>query len=173
MTDQDLPLGEELLRRAELDQDIRNRVIDHERDRGPLPEEHPLQTEWRQIDEDNNRWFKTVIDTHGWPLVSQVGDEAATAAWLFAQHSPDREFMARCLGLMRDAVAHDEAQGKYLAYLEDRVNLSNGRPQRYGTQWRNVGNGLELGELEDPERVDEWRATVGLPSVEEHGRPPG
>ena len=34
-----------------------------------------------------------------------VGDKGAEAAWLIAQHSPDRQFMAECLEHLRAAVA--------------------------------------------------------------------
>lgn len=33
-----------------------------------------------------------------------MGDEATEAAWLIAQHSPDRTFMAKCPELVRRAV---------------------------------------------------------------------
>jgi hypothetical protein len=169
VSESDTSLATELLRRAEADQEVRNRIPEVERELGgQIPWEHPFMVEWRAIDADNTAWLMHLIDTHGWPLASQVGTKAAEAAWLIAQHTPDHDFQNRCLGLMRDAVEHGEADPKYLAYLEDRVNVHHGRPQRYGTQWTAQDGGmLEMAELEDPARVDDWRANVGMDPIDE------
>ncbi|MBO3752978.1 hypothetical protein J5X84_43615 [Streptosporangiaceae bacterium NEAU-GS5] len=68
MTDDEL--RDELLRRKAVDQEMR-------RSDSPDP----------AVDEDNTRWLEAVVEERGWPLVSQVGEEAAFAAWLLAQHA--------------------------------------------------------------------------------------
>jgi hypothetical protein len=46
-----------------------------------------------------------IVEQHGWPGRSLVGDEAASAAWLLVQHSDrDPDFQARALGLLDRAV---------------------------------------------------------------------
>lgn len=86
---------------------------------------------------------------------------------MLAQHA-EIEFQEQCLPLLRAAVAEKDASAQHLAYLEDRVNMRRGRPQRYGTQFTFGANGLEVHTLEDPERVDEWRAEIGLGSLAEY-----
>jgi hypothetical protein len=54
--------------------------------------------------------------------------------------------------------------------LVDRVLIRQGLPQRYGTQFMFVEGGIEFHPIEDPESVDERRADVGLPSIEEYRR---
>lgn len=165
----DTELAAELIARVEADQEIRHRLDDTERKRGVIPWDDPLHAEMHRVDEANCAWFKTVIDQRGWPLSSEVGEEASRAAWLFVQHCGDLAFMERCAGLLRDAVAHGEARSVDLAYLEDRINMHHGRPQRYGTQWHREGDGpLELWPLEDPGRVDQWRAELGIGSIENY-----
>jgi hypothetical protein len=58
------------------------------------------------VDADNTAWLKGVIDQSGWPEQSMVGDEAARAAWLLAQHA-DRDPAAqrRFLQCLEAAVA--------------------------------------------------------------------
>lgn len=110
-----------------------------------------------------------IIDEHGWPTRSLVGDDGATAAWVIAQHSDlDVEFQERALELMRQAVDDGEADPTELAYLEDRVALNQGRPQTYGTQIGCVDGRAEPAELADPDRVEELREEVGLQPLEDY-----
>jgi len=54
-----------------------------------------------------------------------------TIAW----HSDfDPAFQREALGLLRDAVADGQASPGNLAYIEDRVAVASGQPQRDGTQ---------------------------------------
>jgi len=94
--------------------------------------------------------------------------EAAEAAWAIAQHTDhDPAFQAHCLELMRAAVAAGEAHAARLAYLEDRVRVALGRPQLYGTQEIQLpGMDWELLPVEDPARLNERRAAVGLPALD-------
>ena len=76
---------------------------------------------------------------------------------------------------LRQSVAAGEAEAKHLAYLSDRVAMHRGRPQRYGTQFVSRDGDLVPRdgdlvphELEDPARVDAWRAEVGLGSLAEY-----
>jgi hypothetical protein len=128
----------------------------------------------RAVDEDNTAWLKKVIDRQGWPARSAVGDQAALAAWLLAQHADhDVDFQRRCLVLLAEAVRHGEADPAHLAYLTDRVLCAESRPQRYGTQfWRDPdGTGrLEPRPIEDPDRLDERRRSVGLEPFAEYDR---
>ena len=49
-----------------------------------------------------------------------------------------------------------------IAYLEDRLLIMEGKPQIYGTQFRTIDGVSEPFPIEDPEHVDERRASVGL-----------
>ncbi len=115
------------------------------------------------VDADNLRWLREVVAAHGWPARSLVGADGANAAWLLAQHADrDPGFQRQCLDLMTEAVGRGEASGTDLAYLTDRVLLAEGRPQVYGTQMTGRDGGWKPRPLQDPERVDERRATAGL-----------
>ena len=115
------------------------------------------------------RELEAVIEAHGWPGKSLVGEEAAGAAWLILQHTIGcPEFQRRGLALLREAVARGEMEAAQVACLEDRICFFEGRPQRYGTQfdWDEEGR-MSPWRLEDPARVDEWRRSVGLGSLAE------
>lgn len=108
--------------------------------------------------------LESIIDACGWPGKSLVGADGAEAAWLVLQHSIGRpSLQRRCVALLREAAALGEAEPAHAAHLEDRICFFERRPQRYGTQfdWDEHGR-MSPWLLEDPERVDEYRRSVGL-----------
>jgi hypothetical protein len=154
----------ELARRVEEDQRLRNQFTSGE---ASIDLVHKIEA----TDRENTAWIRGVIERSGWPVSSRVGQEGAGNAWLLVQHADqDVDFQERCLELLRSAVANKEASPKHLAYLEDRVAMHRQRPQRYGTQFVGGANGFEPYTLEDPARVDEWRAEVGLGTLAEYAK---
>jgi hypothetical protein len=67
----------------------------------------------------------------------------------------------------------DEASNKgevprwQFAFIDDRIRMNEGLPQHYGTQWHDGPDGIEPYPIEDPDHVDERRAALGLPSLDE------
>lgn len=117
-----------------------------------------------EVHRRNAAKLESIIDEHGWPGCSLVGQAGAQAAWLVAQHADCApQLQRRCLALLKDAAERGEAEPAYVAYLEDSICFHEGRPQRYGTQfeWDEHGR-LAPWQLEDPDRVDAWRESVGL-----------
>jgi hypothetical protein len=108
-----------------------------------------------------------IVEEHGWPGRSLVGNDGSHAAWFTLQHAlPDPGIMRRLLPILKDAIARGDAAPAQAAYVEDRISFMEGRPQRYGTifDWDEKGR-LSPWRLEDPERVDEFRQSVGLPPL--------
>ena len=89
------------------------------------------------VDERNTRRMRTIVSEIGWPTVSKVGTQAEHMAWLLVQHA-EHEFQKECLALMEREPPH-EVCPQHVAYLEDRVRVREGRPQRYGTQLEKRG----------------------------------
>lgn len=153
----------ELARRVEVDQEARRALMSG----GTI--DLALAQRLETIDADNTAWMRKLVARHGWPTLAEVGPEASGHAWLLVQHADqDVAFQEHCLALLTAAVARGEAEKKHLAYLHDRVAMHRGRPQRYGTQFREVDGQLEPYTLEDPARVDAWRAEMGLGTLAEY-----
>jgi hypothetical protein len=109
--------------------------------------------------------LRELIALHGWPAEDIAGKDGAEAAWLIVQHAiGEPEFQREALQLLRACAASGRAPAWHAAYLEDRIAMYEGRPQRYGTQWLDdpVDGRLRPCDLEDPQRVNELRADVGL-----------
>ena len=158
-------LRAELLRMAREDTETRDELL---RD-GKLPK-FGYAEEMRRIHERNNARMREITEQYSWPGRSLVGEDGCEAAWLIVQHAilwPDLQ--RQCLPLLERAVAAEEAPGWQLAYLTDRVLMSEGKEQIYGTQYLPVEGGKSvLYKIANPEKVDARRRAVGLCSVEEN-----
>ena len=158
-------LRAELLAMAEEDQRVRAELA---ADGSLFDGYHPRMAE---VHRRNAARLTAILDRHGWPSPSLVGEDGAAAAWLMLQHAiGDPHLMRRGLALL-SRLAPGGVEPARLAMLEDRARAFEGRPQRYGTQYDWDENGL-LGPLpiEDPEGVDELRRSVGLGPLEENTR---
>jgi ATP-dependent Clp protease ATP-binding subunit ClpA len=162
----DWELRHQLLARRQRDQELRGRRMTFQAGpRGEMPgEARAFIDELQEVDRENTEWLKSVVRTRGWPGRSLVGADAAHAAWLLAQHADGNPaFQRECLALLEDTAERGEAQRSHVAYLTDRVHLAEGRLQRYGTQLTRSATGEMVPRpIEDPDSVDERRATVGL-----------
>jgi len=121
--------------------------------------------EWdHDVDVRNTERMKGIISEIGWPTKSKVGEWPSYNAWLLVQHAMhDIDFMRHCLELMRAAPSEDIDPAN-IAMLEDRLNTHDGLPQKYGTQYNPNG---ERFEVEDMQKLEELRRSVGLPSIAE------
>ncbi len=128
------------------------------------------QLAWRRLTARHGDRLGEIMAEYGWPTAELVGDEAAHGAWLIAQHA-DRQLdiQRRALQLMRQAVSAGAAGPRELAFLRDRTRVNEGRKQVYGTQIAGVKDGAPVPwPCEEPERVDELRAAVGIEPFDEY-----
>lgn len=158
----DEELRRELLDRREEDQRVRHQAAARsDPDTGRLPDD--LAGQWQRVDQDNTRWLADLLASRGWPGRTLVGEEAAQAAWLLAQHADHDPVQQRAfLEALRSAVTQGEASAAHVAYLEDRVRVNAGQSQLYGTQFTVADGALRPCPIEDPGRLDERRAQAGL-----------
>jgi hypothetical protein len=136
---------------------------------GEIYQGRPLAPRLAEVCRRHASALESTVGEHGWPGKSLVGEEGSHAAWFVLQHAIERpDLQRRCLPLLRAAVARGEAEPAQAAYLEDKICFWERRPQRYGTQFDWDADG-RMGPwvLEDPQRVDEYRAAVGLGPLQE------
>lgn len=118
------------------------------------------------VDERNTRRMRAIISEIGWPTTSKVGAQAEHMAWLLVQHA-ELAFQKDCFALMAREPA-DEVCARHLAYLEDRIRVREGLPQRYGTQLQMGDGGWEPLPTMDPEDLDARRLAIGLEPIAEY-----
>lgn len=170
-------LRDELLRMREQDQRYRTKwqhAITKANAGGSLPQQEivRLQKTQADIDKRNMARLAEMIEQHGWPTTSLVGEDGdgADAAFLILQHA-DLASQKKYFRLLQDAATKGEARLANAAMLEDRILWQEGKKQIYGTQLHSgpeTGGKLELWPIEDEEHVDERRAAVGLPPLAEY-----
>jgi hypothetical protein len=161
-------LAAELARMADEDQRVRKALPPDAS--SPSAFNWPRAMEMARIDVANTDRLREIVDEHGWPGRSLVGEEGAEHAWLLAQHaSMQLDFQRRVLDLLTAAVAAGEATPRHLAYLTDRVRMLEGKEQIYGTQYIRDEHGHRvLFPIEDAVHVDERRTEVGLARLGEY-----
>lgn len=126
-----------------------------------------VQAEVETVDRENVARVRTIIDSGGWPGKSTVGEKGSAAAWTIIQHS-DPDVLARYVELMERAVEAGELDGSLYATTVDRMRVQQGRPQVYGTQFREAKSRMEPFPIENEAEVDVRRAEVGLQPLAEY-----
>ena len=113
----------------------------------------------RSMDTDstNLQLVTRILSESGYPRKSRVGDFATQTVWIVIQHS-DLGRMKQYLPQLEEAARRGDLAPAYLAATKDRIDIREGRPQKYGTQFNCP--------LLDSLRVNEWRQEVGLSPIE-------
>lgn len=104
-----------------------------------------------------------ILDQFGLPTRRMVGARGADAAMRIAQHSATLQPRVLALAL---ALPAGSISPEALALLEDRVRVSQGRPQRFGSQFNAGADGIfRFAPVEDPGGLEQRRAAAGLPPL--------
>lgn len=172
--DPDKTILAELAYRAERDQLIRGLMLAALKTDGAKPGEAPfwwlrLKNQMDSIDKGNQDWLVARLEEIEWFTLSEYGEEAEANAFLIVQHADNNPALQkRVLKIYQSLLSEREIVPEHYAELRDRITSDEDGVQRYGTQLAcESGELLLKAPLEDPERVDQWRAEVGLPPVEE------
>jgi Family of unknown function (DUF6624) len=123
-----------------------------------------------EVHRKNAKRLDEIVMQYGWPDESVVDKDGAEAAWRIVQHAIDQpDFQRRMFARLLEAAAEGRIERWQPALLEDRICALEGRPQKYGTQfdWDENGQMSPYPEIEDPSIVNELRASVGLPPLEQ------
>ncbi len=119
-----------------------------------------------EIDKALTSELRTIVEAHGWPTIGLVGLDASNAAMLVLTHTADHEWQRTLLPQLEELADQQKIDGAPLAMVVDKELLSEGKLQRYGTQFRHVGNEMALVGVEDPAGLDRTRARLLLPPME-------
>ena len=151
----------ELLERGKRDQDVRMRM-DYTDD----SPDNPVLKEMLKVDRDNTDWLRSHVEQFGFPGISTVGEEGAASAWAIAQHSPDDDFRATALQHMEANPKDHRADLR--AIMTDRVLRDQGKPQLYGTQYETKDGKNVPFPIQDPDKVDELRKSMGMGPLKDY-----
>jgi hypothetical protein len=114
--------------------------------------------------------LEVLLQEKGWPKRSEVGPEAAGAAFFVIQHS-NAEAQQKYISMFEKRCRENEANCNQYALMFDRMRMNQKLPQRFGThQYLDPSEGRtdELYPLEDESRVDEWRKELGMEPLRDY-----
>lgn len=158
-------LAAEINEMARVDQEVRTKLIEGSRGTNQFPK--ATLTAMQEIDHRDTARMKWVVKEFGWPTPAMVGREACGNAWLLVQHADDdKAFQKQCLVLIEPLARTGVIEGRYYAYLFDRVQVGAGKLQRFGTQGKSENDLMFIDPVEDPKHVDALRKRYGLEPLE-------
>ena len=108
-----------------------------------------------------------IFSAYQWPKLSLFGVDACDNFWLLVQHQ-SLALQQKMLPALQSAVAAGEASKTNYAYLFDRVQVNEGKPQHWGTQAKCEGGHAILDPVDDAAHLAERRAKLALPPVSEY-----
>ena len=111
--------------------------------------------------------LESAFARYGWPKLSVFGTEACNYFWLLVQHQ-SLSVQQQMLPAMGAALAQGEASGTDYAYLFDRVQVHEGKPQHGGTQAHCEGVEAKLFPVDDLAHMEERRAALAMEPVAQY-----
>jgi hypothetical protein len=129
-----------------------------------------LVREQEQVDIQLTAQLKQIVAENGWPTIRLVGLQASEEAALILTHSRDHEFQRAMIPRLQQLTARGEILGSSIAAIVDKLLISEGKPQRFGTQFEWANGNAEVLPVEDAAHLDERRATYLLPPIAEYKR---
>ncbi len=123
----------------------------------------------RVQDSINLEKVTAILKNYGWLGPDQVGANGSQTLFLVIQHAP-LSVQEKYLPLVRKAEKDGKVLPGNLAILEDRIALHQGRKQSYGSQvYIDPRTGDKFVQpLDDPDRVDIRRKSMGMPPMKEY-----
>jgi hypothetical protein len=148
------------------DQKVRTRWL---KVRGKAGEDE-IQREMEETDQALTNELKELVEKFGWPTFEVAGYAGSEAALLILSHSPDHDYQRKMLPELSQMAEEGRIMGEKLALIIDKLLISEGKPQRFGTQFSFRDGKLEMDPVEDLEHLEELRSKYALMPLEEYRR---
>ncbi len=157
----DAALRDKLLAMGREDQAVRFRNID-----APAEQKAATAGELAATDSRLTAELKEIVAKHGWPTIHLVGYNAAQSAMLILTHSADHAWQRAMLPKLEELAHRNLIDGSQVAVAVDKELVSEGKLQRYGSQFKFVDGEAMMVAVEDPANLDRRRAQAMLPPME-------
>ena len=157
-------LREQLLKLAEKDQQRLRNIL------GETRKSDDLLKEMRTNREKNTLSLCPIVKEYGWPTTAVVGKDGVAAALLLLKNSSSFALQADLLPVIVAAVKIGEIPKAVFAGYFDRLRVSAGLKQLFGTQATICGGFLVLYPIETERYVDARRAQYDLPPLADYLR---
>ena len=160
----DKKLNEELVKTAQKQRDLLQEVVAEDlRNKSD-------QEKLRKLYQKDATRLCEIVKTSGWPNSESVGAPGIAALFQLLRNSPSFELQRDLLPVIVAAIKKDPRQKPEFAALYDRLRVSAGMKQLFGTQGMSRGGFTVLYPIEDEARVDARRAQFGLVDMRQNIR---
>ncbi len=127
-----------------------------------------LVREQEETDAKLTAELRRIVAKKGWPTIVLVGLSASENASLILTHSPDHDFQRKLIPQLQQLAEDGRILGSSIAGIVDKVLVSEGKPQRFGTQFNWTNGRLDMLPVENQEHLEERRAQYLLPPMAEY-----
>ena len=128
------------------------------------------QDKLHKLYETNIAKLCELVKANGWPTSNNVDREGVVAAFYILKNAGTYEMQRDLLPIILAAIKKDPTQKPEFAGLYDRLRVSAGMKQIFGTQAVSMGGFLVLYPIEDEKHVDDRRKEFGLSPMEDNIR---
>lgn len=125
-----------------------------------------MATNLAEVDAGLTAELKEIVVKNGWPTIALVGIEASNGAMLILTHTADHAWQLSLLPQLETLADDGKIDGSGLALVIDKELVSEGKLQRYGSQFKFVDGAMAMYGVEDPGTLDARRAKVFLPPMD-------
>ena len=157
-------LNEELFKMAIKETELLREVV--EKDQTKNSDKEKL----KKVYEEHSAQLCQILKTNGWPTTGLVEEGSVLATYEILKNAGTFELQRDLLPVIVAATKKDPVQKREFAGLLDRLRMSAGMKQLFGTQAVSIGGFLVLYPIENEAKLDSLRAEYGLPPMDEYKR---
>ena len=121
-----------------------------------------------KIYEEHTAKLCQILKTNGWPTTALLGPEGVLATFQILKNAGTFELQRDLLPVIVAAIKKDPIQKREFAGLFDRLRVSAGMKQLFGSQAVSLGGFLVLYPIEEEANVDARRAEYGLSPMDQY-----
>lgn len=156
----DKKLKEELLKMVAKQRELLMEVVD--KDQAKDSDREKLH----KLYEANTTRLCQILKTSGWPTTALVESDGVFAAFMILKNAATYEVQRDLLPVIVAVVKKNPSQRPEFAGLYDRLRVSAGMKQLFGTQAVTMSGFLVLYPIEDEANLDSRREEFGLPKID-------
>lgn len=121
-----------------------------------------------RVDTESTARLQAILESISWEDLTALSPRAADQAFSLISHSNDLAFKRRMIAVFEPLAQSRRMRGDQVAQLVDDVAVTEERPQVYGTNFECRDGVYQPKPTEDPERLNERRAALGMNTIEDY-----
>lgn len=128
-----------------------------------------LKSELVKTDSLNLQKVSRILDNYGWLGLDEIGEKGSLGLTLVIQHA-DLKTQKKYLPMMKEAQKSGKVNIGFVTSLEDRIAVTEGKKQIYGSQLELNATTKKYYVLPviEPENLEKRRAAAGLPPMNDY-----